>query len=76
MAILRMDCDMDQALRLGQKVPGTKANGSGTKLMDKGSFGMQMVTFMMDNGQKTKQMAMGRTFTLMALSIKDIGKMT
>ena len=65
---------MDLVFRLGQRVPDTKVNGNRTKLVDKESFGTQMATFTMDNGNMTRQMDMAHTSTLTGLNTKDTGK--
>lgn len=50
-------------------------NGAKIKPMEEANSGMQMVTFMRENGKMTKRMVMESTFMSTVPSMKDIGKM-
>jgi len=56
-------CAMDLEYKFGQTTQSTRASGVIIRQMERGSSGMQTVTFMRANGRMIKQMGTASTFT-------------
>ena len=69
-------CGTVTVYRSGPMVLSMKVAGDGIKQMEKGSFGMLMVMFLMGNGKRTKLMASVLILMLMGLGMRVSGSMT
>ena len=69
-------CGTVTVYRSGPMVLSMKVAGDGIKQMEKGSFGMLMVMFLMGNGKRTKLMALVLILMSMGLGMRVSGSMT
>ena len=59
----QLKADTGMVYKFGQTVQNMKVTGQTTKLMVKVNFGMRMAMCLMENGKRTKHMAMVFTLT-------------